>query len=242
MKKLYTIILLTLLSSNLFGQTEYYSTDEKNRLTKSELDKMTAELKETYSKAMSKEMFVDFEVNNTFRSGDSLISNISFAVIDKKIKKEKEKNILYGLIGQQFPNFELVTASNETKSLTNIKGKPTMINFWFTRCAPCIEEMPVLNELATKFADKINFVAITYESSQDVKEFLIKHPFDFSQLVDAKSFTDELGVKSYPTSVFLNSDGIVKKIEGGIAYEMDEDGEMKMGDGKKFEEILESLK
>ena len=50
-------------------------------------------------------------------------------------------------------------------------GKPTMINFWFTRCAPCIDEMPVLNKIKEKYKDDFNFIAITYEKKEDVEKY-----------------------------------------------------------------------
>jgi thiol-disulfide isomerase/thioredoxin len=44
--------------------------------------------------------------------------------------------------GKQLP--EMSNWLNGKKiSFTELNGKPTLINFWFTTCAPCIDEMPV---------------------------------------------------------------------------------------------------
>ena len=54
---------------------------------------------------------------------------------------------------------------------------------WFTSCALCIEEMPVLNELKSKYGEKFNFLSITFDSESKVKKFLEKHKFEFTHIV-----------------------------------------------------------
>ncbi|WP_224484035.1 TlpA family protein disulfide reductase [Robertkochia aurantiaca] len=241
MKLSLTFFLAVFFTVGSFAQTEYFTTDGKNRFTQPELEEMLKELKEKYSKAFSKEVFVDFEVKEAYRSGDSIINTIGFEIADKKTVRLREKNKLYSLKGEEFPEFELSSLSGGTFDLEKLKGKPTMINFWFTRCAPCIDEMPTLNSIAEEFGDKVNFVAITYESNDAVKEFLTRHDFDFIHLVDARSFTKDLRIGTYPTNVFLDSEGVIVKVEGGIAYEKNENGEVKMGEGEEIIRILESL-
>ena len=52
---------------------------------------------------------------------------------------------------KEFPKFDLNTLMDKNFNSEQLKGKPTMINFWFTRCAPCIDEMPVLNKIKEKY-------------------------------------------------------------------------------------------
>jgi thiol-disulfide isomerase/thioredoxin len=106
---------------------------------------------------------------------------------------------------------------------------------------PCIEEMPVLNKIKEKFKDRVNFIAITYETKEKVLDFLKKHNYTFIQIVDARKFTDELKMNSFPINVFLDKNGIAREIKNGIPYEMNDKEELIMGDGKNFIEILEEL-
>ena len=65
-----TILLLIILSTKIYAQTEYYSTDDKNRISKLELDKMSEELKVKYTKILKKQMFVNIEIKNTIKKKD----------------------------------------------------------------------------------------------------------------------------------------------------------------------------
>jgi thiol-disulfide isomerase/thioredoxin len=43
---------------------------------------------------------------------------------------------------------------NENISLSNLKGKVILLDFWFKNCGPCIESVPHLNAINKKFSDK----------------------------------------------------------------------------------------
>jgi thiol-disulfide isomerase/thioredoxin len=132
------------------------------------------------------------------------------------------------------------TLDGKQISLNDLKGKPTLVNLWFTSCAPCIEEMPVLNEIKTKYGEKFNFLSITFDSEIMVKKFLEKHKFEFAHIVNSKKLTEKLGFEGYPVNLFLDKNGIVKIIEGNVNYKL-VDGKLKIGDGMEFIQILEKL-
>jgi hypothetical protein len=48
-------------------------------------------------------------------------------------------------------------------------------------------------------------------------------------------------MSSFPANIFLDKNGIVRKIENGIPYIVDENGKMRMGDGNEFLETLREL-
>lgn len=59
---------------------------------------------------------------------------------------------------------KLHNADGTTFTVADIKGKVKVVNFWATWCAPCIAEMPTLNTLAGKYADKdVAFVAVSLD-------------------------------------------------------------------------------
>ncbi|MBS1545279.1 MAG: TlpA family protein disulfide reductase [Bacteroidetes bacterium] len=144
-------------------------------------------------------------------------------------------------LNKEFPLSGLRTLDNQKIGIGNLKGKPTLINFWFTACKPCIEEMPVLNELKSRFLDSVNFIAITYDPRGKVIKFLEKHRFDFTHIADARSFTDKLGMRAYPVNMFLDKDGIVRNVEIGMRYPLDENKQPVAHTAKAFQGILTRL-
>ncbi len=69
----------------------------------------------------------------------------------------------------------LKNADGTTFTVADIPGKAKVVNFWATWCAPCIGEMPILNEMAKRYASKdVTFVAVSVDENgpADVKPFL----------------------------------------------------------------------
>lgn len=244
MKLLKSFIALFMLSTaaSTYAQNTYYTSDGKNRFREEEISKMAKETKEKFEKLLKKELFVSTEIKEIEVKNDSIIKHISFNVKDKKTQDKNEANVLSKLINQTYPGFKLETLSGEKYYSESLNGKPTLINFWFTKCAPCIDEMPVLNKIAEQYKNDFNLIAITYETKEKVEKFLEKHPFKFTQLVNAEVYTDSLGIKSFPMNLLIDANGVLKHIEGGIAYEMGVDGKMQMGDGKELIKLLQKLK
>lgn len=154
---------------------------------------------------------------------------------DLKIKEQP----LAPLINKKMLPFELENLKGEKVTLEEFNGKPTFINFWFTNCPPCIKELPLLQSLYQEFKNDYNFIAITFDSNEKVSSFIEKHEFDFTHLINAKNYIDDLDISMYPVSVFLDTKGIVKYSDEG--YQINNSRDL---DNKKKEIIskLSSLK
>ena len=176
------------------------------------------------------------------RTKDSIIYSYNWEtkVIDKEVAGENKFDP-DNYIDKEFPLTSLEMLNRKILTINDLKGKPTLINFWFTNCKPCIDEMPALNKIKAQFKDSVNFVAITYETKEKVLDFLKKHDYTFTQIADARKFTDELKMNSFPVNIFLDKNGIVRDIQNGIPYESLGKKQMKIGDGKRFIEIIEEL-
>ncbi len=85
--------------------------------------------------------------------------------------------------GSPAPDFNLPVLGGGEASLSALKGKVVVVNFWATWCPPCIQEMPVLNEL--------------YETYRDQGVEVLGLSLDEEGLPITKPFVEKLGV-SYP--------------------------------------------
>jgi hypothetical protein len=72
--------------------------------------------------------------------------------------------------------------------------------------------------LKNKYGSKVNFVAITFNNTKEVKSFLKKREFDYKHIVDAQEFINEIGLNTYPRNIILDKNGIVKTIKNEIPY------------------------
>jgi cytochrome c biogenesis protein CcmG, thiol:disulfide interchange protein DsbE len=180
------------------------------------------------------------------KTKDSIIYEYKwiFNLSKNKVNSENkvtEQATKFELIEKNLKTTQFKTNQGKKFDMKSLHGKPTLLNFWFTKCAPCIDEMPALNELRNKYKDQVNFIAITYNTSKEVNEFLKKHSYDFIQIVDAKNFTDAIKIDSYPKNIFIDKNGKITKIVGGIPYKLNDKKELVIEDTKIFETILNKL-
>jgi cytochrome c biogenesis protein CcmG, thiol:disulfide interchange protein DsbE len=150
---------------------------------------------------------------------------------------------LFLLLDKKLPGFNLLDLNNNEFRSSRLIGKPTLINFWSIQCAPCIEEFPHLEKLKEKYGDKVNFIAISENSKEEVLELLNRKPFNFYQLVDGEDYKkDMLKISSIPKNIFLDKNGIVREIKEGLPFETDEKtGKAIIKSEQLFENIINKL-
>ncbi len=236
MKRILVFTALLMVSSLLKAQTVVYTSNGNEMMSELSFKKERDIIKKKFSKIFKKEMFVGTKIKKTERRNDSIIHFISFDVKDKKSKKSKMESLL----GKEFPNFKFKDITGKEISLESLKGKPTLINFWFTKCPPCIDEMPHLNKLKKKYNNSMNFISMTYENKDAVNKFLSKKEFNFKHIVDVKEFTDKLEIESFPLNVFLDENLKIKVLESGLPYQR-VNGKMVIKSANSFEDIIKTL-
>lgn len=116
--------------------------------------------------------------------------------------------------------FSLPNLKGEYENTDNYKGSYILINFWATWCAPCVKEIPSLNNLYNKFKDKKKFKMIAInigQSKEAVKKFLLDKslPVEFTILLDEKMDLSDWNVQAIPTTFLVDKKGkIIYKVEG----------------------------
>lgn len=108
-------------------------------------------------------------------------------------------------IGSTLPDLTLKN-SKERISLSELKGKIVVINWWETRCTPCILEIPGLNTLVKKY-DDIAFISIINDD-ENLEEFLKKHEFNYTHYFGNETILKIMG-DGYPRNIILNKEGII---------------------------------
>ena len=175
-----------------------------------------------------------------YNKDDSIVYSYNWVLTDNVEKTKKDFQNRNTLIGTIYPIQDERTLKDSILNIEGLKGKPTLINLWFTSCPPCIREMPVLNEMKAKNDDRFNFLSITMDSKSKVNKFLEKNTFDFDHIVGSKKLTTKLGLMSYPLNLFLDKEGRIRIIEGSVPVKESDNG-IPIRCPDKFLKVLESL-
>ena len=90
--------------------------------------------------------------------------------------------------------------------LNDYRGNTVFINFWATWCAPCIEEMPSIEQASTKLKDKkVKFLLASNEDVSRIRKFIEKRKLDLSY-VQLQNL-EELNILSLPTTFIIDPSG-----------------------------------
>lgn len=89
-------------------------------------------------------------------------------------------------VGTERPELSLHLMSGGSEpTWQNLEGQVVVMDFWATWCAPCIDSIPHLNDLHTKFQkEKVRFFSVTYEPAPHVRKFLKEHPMATEIAID----------------------------------------------------------
>ncbi len=98
-------------------------------------------------------------------------------------------------------------------TLSRQKGKPVVLNFWASWCAPCRSEFPVIQAAADKYAGQVVFFgADIQDTEKEAKAFLQEQQTTFMTGPDATgSIAVDYGLVGLPVTFFITPDGHIYK-------------------------------
>jgi thiol-disulfide isomerase/thioredoxin len=126
------------------------------------------------------------------------------------------------LRGKPAPAFTLLDLNGKKVSLSDFKGRPLVVNFWGTYCAPCKIEMPWLEEFSKKYAaDGLQVVGVTYDSevgrdtiARDAQQLGVTYPILLSTPKAEKDYLS--GTDALPMSFYVDKTGTVIEVTAGL--------------------------
>ncbi len=117
--------------------------------------------------------------------------------------------------GQAAQDFSLdPVGGGKAVTLSQLKGKPTLVVFWATWCPPCRKEIPLLKELYVRYGTKLNMlgVAVNFKQTEaDVARFREANALQYTILWDKEnSAADHYCVSGIPTVVLVDPQGVIR--------------------------------
>jgi len=108
------------------------------------------------------------------------------------------------------PEFDLLGLDGEPVKLSDSSGKIRLIDFWATWCAPCREEIPMLNELQASYGERgFQIVAIAEEEQEVIRDFVEEYGVEYLNLVGTEDISEAYGVLGLPAAYLLDGEGRV---------------------------------
>lgn len=96
-------------------------------------------------------------------------------------------------------------------TLSELGGRPTILNLWATWCGPCREEMPILQNGYERYGDRVEFVGVnTKDTPTEAAAFLEKVGVTYPQLFDVDGkLLSHVGIPGLPITLVLDTQGQV---------------------------------
>lgn len=120
------------------------------------------------------------------------------------------------------PEVTLEFFDGSTQQLSDLQGKPVVLNFWASWCPACISEMPAFGEVHRRLGDEVEFIGVNMQEvdldaamglvEQTRVEYRLVHDVD-------GSIYNAFGGIAMPTTVFISADGSVERTHAGAMFE-----------------------
>lgn len=120
--------------------------------------------------------------------------------------------------GGRAPAFELLGLDGKTHTLADYKGQTVVLNFWGSWCAPCVKEMPALQEQWKKWESQgVVVVGVNVgEDQMTVRNFAESVGVEFPILMDPdREAVHSYGISPLPTTIFIDPKGRIETIHIG---------------------------
>ncbi|ADL69125.1 TlpA family protein disulfide reductase [Thermoanaerobacterium thermosaccharolyticum] len=149
-----------------------------------------------------------YVMSNQSKSNSQNVSGVNTA--DEKIQVGTEK-------GDLAPDFSLKDINGNTMTLSKLRGKKVILNFWATTCPYCKIEMPELNKFYQNHKKDVVLLAIDIgEEKSTVENYLEGKGYGFTILLDSDAKTAiNYKVQFIPMSFFIDEKGIIRSISNG---------------------------
>ncbi len=120
--------------------------------------------------------------------------------------------------GTQLPHVDVQTQAGDAFATADLVGKPMVVNFWYSPCAPCKKELPAFAAAHAKYGDQVRFVGVDSLPPSDHEEaFARDKGVQYELLYDTNGeLSSAVGVAAWPQSLFVNAQGQIVEQTGEL--------------------------
>jgi thiol-disulfide isomerase/thioredoxin len=134
------------------------------------------------------------------------------------------------MISEPAPGFTLLDLNGNPVSLSELKGKVVLVDFWATWCGPCLASFPAMQKAVEKYSDDLDvkFLFVnTWERVENIKEntteFINQNKYPFHVLLDDKNeVIEKYKVSGIPTKFIIDKTGNIRFMSVGYSGSEDQ--------------------
>jgi len=104
------------------------------------------------------------------------------------------------------PPFDLRDLAGKRVTSASLRGKPTLVSFFFSTCVPCILEVEPINRFAAA-RPHMNFIAVTFDEPAEARAFVERYGLRWRVVPDAQDFVERMRVKQFPLMALFDANG-----------------------------------
>lgn len=131
------------------------------------------------------------------------------------------------------PDFTLKSLEGEEVSLESLRGRTVLVDFWATWCAPCVFQIPLLNDFYAEHKDEgveVLGVSIDADGEEAIRPFMEETPIHYPVLLGDEGLARRFGAPGFPALFVINPEGQIVYLHVGLAEE------------KELEEVLQKIR
>ncbi len=111
-----------------------------------------------------------------------------------------------------------------TTDLATFEGTPTIVNMWASWCAPCLVEMPMLEQASQDLGDRLDVVGVSRGDRDELKKVADRTGVTYPLLVDDQGrMAAALGITGMPVTLFYDASGELVERHDGVLDQSDLD-------------------
>ena len=144
-------------------------------------------------------------------------------------------------VGDSAPGFRVKTENGAVMTPTNFGGKVLILNFWASWCAPCVQEIPSLNQIQKMFASQgLVVLGVNVDSKEELyRNMLRRFQVTFQTVRDPQeNINYRYGTYKVPESYIIDRNGKVLQKYAGLP---DVNGEWKVWTDPQIVSYVRSL-
>ena len=120
--------------------------------------------------------------------------------------------------GRSLPKVNVQTLAGDSFATADLVGRPLVVNFWYSTCAPCKRELPAFAAVQAKLGDKVRFVGVdSLPPSAHEEAFARDRGVQYELFYDTNgAMTSAVGVAAFPQTLFIDATGTIVEQTGEL--------------------------